>query len=81
MVTLLDEWSCRRSRSNEWGGSCTRVDRPDIKDSGTPEGVPRTATAKRRFRQKPEKRWGTGAPWWVRTVKSDRWFVSDPPTI
>jgi len=61
MVKLLDDWSRHRSRSNKQGGSCTRVDRPDIKESGTPEGVPRTATATE-FQTMPEQVQNAGAP-------------------
>jgi len=62
-----DRRSCNRSRSIESGGSCTRVDRPGIKEPGIPEGIPRTATATRGFRKVSE----SGPGHWRALIESD----------
>ncbi len=58
--SALSTNSCtQRSRSNEEGGSCTRVDRPVVNEPGIPEGIPRTTAATRYLRH--EKTPGIGA--------------------
>ena len=61
LSSALSTNSCtQRSRSNEEGGSCTRVDRPVVNEPGIPEGIPRTTAATRYLRHKKTPGIGAG---------------------